>query len=627
MKKYGDYTEKCCGDYTVRFFHLTIGKKFIGLLIVLLGLSIFALGSIATKMFSTDNVALVQEMNITIAASRATQIREVFEGLTQKIRLLGGVLVQPSLPPEISGTLSKSFFEEDPGVLGVMVYQCDASGCHPNGRSLSSTFEQIGDAQAADTVDKISHNVDFSFSALAKGEVQISSIKLIDGSSSILLGIPFIKSSDTFSHVLVALLRDSKFGKTFGENDLVTAYMVDKKGKVLAHPDASLVASAENLSYLPIVKDLVSGKFNNGQSRYVEPETQEARLGAFRRVGFGGLGVVAEVPEDKAYEIAHQMQRRAALLACAILCFAILCGYLMSENITRPIEKLVDAAEEIARGNFDVTLSPKGNDEVAELSRTFGVMVEGLKERDKVKSLFTKFHNKEIVDKLTSGEVKLGGERKEAAVLFTDLRGFTAFSDSLAPERVVEMLNEYMTRMVTVIRNHGGVVDKFVGDAIMAVWGVPESKPEDALRALSACLEMRKELAILNQLRISRKEVPLKIGMGLNFGDVTAGNIGSSERMEYTVIGDAVNVASRIESKTKEMGTDLLVSKALVAQVEKSFLFQSAGLVELRGKSAALELFKVRGYINEAGTPVLVETPYSSFAEPDSDGPSIIFMK
>jgi len=578
-------------------------------------------------MFSTDNIALIQEMNVTIAASRANQIREVFEGLVQKVRLLGGVLVQSTMPPEVTLALSKGFFEEDSGVLGVLVFQSTGENVSLSGKSLSPVLEQVGDPQATDVIDKISHGTDFSFSALSKGEVQISPFHLLDGSPALALGIPFIKTENGFSHLLVALIKDSKFGKTFEENDLVTAYMVDKKGKVLAHPDSALVAASENLSYLAIVKDLVSGTFNNGQTRYVDPQTHQAKLGAFRRVGFAGIGVIAEVQEDKAFEIANQMKRRALLLASAILCFAICCGYLMSETITRPIEKLAVAANQIAQGNFEVTLQPKGNDEVANLSRTFEKMIEGLKERDRVKGIFGKFHNKEIAEKILSGEVKLGGERKEAAILFTDLRGFTAFSDSLKPEEVVEMLNEYMTRMVAIIAKNSGVVDKFVGDAIFAVWGVPDSKPNDASNALTACLEMRTELSKLNQLRISRRQEPLRIGMGLHFGDVTAGNIGSSERMEYTVIGDAVNVASRIESKTKELGTDLLVSKVIASKLGKAFLFQSSGLAELRGKSKAIELYRVRGYIDANGTPVLVETPYSSFATPDSDGPSIVMLK
>jgi len=279
----------------------------------------------------------------------------------------------------------------------------------------------------------------------------------------------------------------------------------------------------------------------------------------------------------------------------------------------------MEAARRISHGDFKVALKPKGRDEVAELSVTVNEMAKGLEERDRVKETFNKFHNKEIAEKLLSGEVKLGGERKEATIFFSDVRGFTGMSETMEPEQVVEMLNEYMTRMVAIIRAHGGIVDKYVGDAIMALWGVPIGKPDDTVNAVRACLAMRAELAKLNELRISRGQHALKIGMGLNTGPVIAGNIGSTEKMEYTVIGDSVNLASRMESMTKEYGTDLLIPQAILDRVKGQFVFEKCKSAKVKGKSQEIEIYKVTGYRDEAGREVLVETPYSSYAAEKSD--------
>jgi adenylate cyclase len=153
----------------------------------------------------------------------------------------------------------------------------------------------------------------------------------------------------------------------------------------------------------------------------------------------------------------------------------------------------------------------------------------------------------------------------------------------------------------------------------MGVWGVPFSHPNDLPNAMAACLAMRAELAKLNEKRKARKQAPLYIGMGLHTGEVIVGAIGSNERMEYTVIGDTVNLASRIEECTKVYGTDLLVEKAVSEPLARTFLFEPCDLVQVKGKCEPLELFRVRGYRKPDGQSVIVETPYSSFPPTDSE--------
>jgi adenylate cyclase len=258
-------------------------------------------------------------------------------------------------------------------------------------------------------------------------------------------------------------------------------------------------------------------------------------------------------------------------------------------------------------------------DEVGQLGEAFNHMVDGLVERDKVKNMFSKFHGSSVTDDLLKGELQLGGSKKTVTIFFSDIRGFTKFSEGHTPEQVVEMLNEYFRRMVKIINANGGVVDKFIGDAIMAVWGAPNSGIRDAHNAVKACVEMRRSLLELNELRVSRGQTPLMIGMGLHKGEAISGTIGSEERMEYTVIGDTVNQASRIEAATKAFGTDLLLSEGLAISVAEDFILDEAGTVEVKGKSEPLKLFKVRGYYDASRSPIEVRTPYSEFAAEAAD--------
>ena len=520
------------------------------------------------------------------------------------------------LSPQLSSALSDSTHTES----------TKSTAADAEESSDGTTHTAATAAIKADTtssiLDQILMDKDFSLAATAEGEPQISSVQLADGSSAVSVGIPFMQDPQNpnhFTHLLIGVVRQERFIKAFSENSIVTSYLVDRRGKLIAHPDTQLVNSRANLSQMPIVKQLLEGKFNNGQTSYVDPKTNEAKLGAFRVVGLAHLGVIAEIPAAKAFEAARKVEYRSALVAWVIICFAFLIGYLFSNTITWPIRLLSNAAQQISEGNFNIQLQPRGNDEIAELSSTFNHMAEGLAERDRVKAMFNKFHNREITEKLLSGELKLGGERKEATVFFSDIRGFTSLSESLSPEEVVEMLNEYLTRMVAIIRNHGGVVDKYVGDAIMALWGVPLTGENDTANAITACLAMRRELAVLNELRISRNQPILKIGMGLNKGPLIAGNIGSDEKMEYTVIGDAVNLASRIESLTKEYGTDLLISKSIYQEIKSQFILEAADSAQVKGKTELVAIYKVQGFYDQDHQPVLVQTPYSSYPPEHSD--------
>jgi adenylate cyclase len=279
-----------------------------------------------------------------------------------------------------------------------------------------------------------------------------------------------------------------------------------------------------------------------------------------------------------------------------------------------PIEKLLEITKEIASGNFNIEARKviKAHDEVGLLAIAFDDMTLGLKERDKMKTLFNKFHGTAVTEELLKNEVGLGGKRKNVTVFFSDIRGFTDMSEKNTSEEIVSMLNEYFEVMVHVINKNGGVVDKFIGDAIMAVWGVPNEDENDAINAVKACLEMRLALSTLNESRINRGLVPIKIGMGLHSGEAISGQIGSSERMEFTVIGDAVNTASRIEGSTKSFGTDLLISTEVVSKIGDRYLLDQAGSAKVQGKKDQLTLFKVRGVLFN-GQEQIIETPYSSY--------------
>lgn len=227
--------------------------------------------------------------------------------------------------------------------------------------------------------------------------------------------------------------------------------------------------------------------------------------------------------------------------------------------------------------------------------------VEG-REKRKMKRLFGQYVSKDVYDQLVANPelARLGGHRRDMTVLFSDIRGFTTLSEKGQPEDVVQTLNEYFTRMVHLVFLHKGTLDKFVGDMVMALFGAPLSDPRHADHAVEAALDMVAELGKLNQKWQAAGRPELDIGIGINTGPMIAGNIGSEAIMSYTVIGDAVNLGSRLESLNKQYGTRIIISDATRQQLTGNYLFRPLGDVVVKGKTKAVAIFEVVGRADAA---------------------------
>lgn len=292
--------------------------------------------------------------------------------------------------------------------------------------------------------------------------------------------------------------------------------------------------------------------------------------------------------------------RRNLALTVVVLVIAALIAIVMGSRLaslmSRALARLNGAYKNIERDEYVHVEGVKTGDEIEALASGFNAMVDGLRERDKLRATMGKYMTQAVMDHLMRGKVELGGESLTVTILFTDIRSFTSISETMSAHDLVKLLNEYFTDMVGVIMEEGGVVDKYIGDAIMAVFGAPVPKADDARRAVRAAVRMRLALVSLNERLAVRGAPPIKTGIGLHTGEVVAGNIGSEARMEYTVIGDAVNLASRLESSTKELGTDVLVSDDTHALLGEEFETRAVREITVKGRAKPVMVYEVIGF-------------------------------
>ncbi|MFA6449911.1 MAG: adenylate/guanylate cyclase domain-containing protein [bacterium] len=318
------------------------------------------------------------------------------------------------------------------------------------------------------------------------------------------------------------------------------------------------------------------------------------------------IGVV-RIGYSMADFLAAQARSRILIIAMSSL-FALVglaFAFFTALRISQPIRVLASAAQRLGAGDMDQKVFIKtGGRETRELGASFNQMIDGLKERDFVKDTFGKYMSKQVADEILKNPdaIALGGKKQEVTIMFSDIRGFTPFAEGRPPEEVISHLNEYMSAMVDVVIKYEGIVDKFIGDAIMALYGSPISREDDALRAMRAALEMKQRLIALNRKWKDEGKEPFRIGIGINTGEVIVGNIGDIRKMEYTVIGDNVNVASRLEGLTKNLPglsedstCRIIISRSAYEKVMDFVIVNQLDAVTVKGKSQAVEIYELLG--------------------------------
>lgn len=287
--------------------------------------------------------------------------------------------------------------------------------------------------------------------------------------------------------------------------------------------------------------------------------------------------------------------KRVAIIGSVAVVLVSLLSIPLSSTLLRPIFRLLRGTKEIAMGNFDYRIPEGGKDEIGDLVSSFNRMGSELKKKEILKGVFNRYVSAHVADEILKEpeRIRLGGDRREVTVLFADIRGFTSITQRLSPEETVEVLNSYFTLITEIIFRFEGTIDKFIGDAVMCVFGAPISMPGHLEQGVASAMAIQLAIDEVNKIRGARGLVTFKMGIGLASGTVIVGNMGSHTRMDYTAVGDAVNMASRLTDLAK--GGDILVGEDVYKSLADKVTATKMESVSIKGVDAPVTLYNISG--------------------------------
>lgn len=290
----------------------------------------------------------------------------------------------------------------------------------------------------------------------------------------------------------------------------------------------------------------------------------------------------------------YRIERVFQVVGLMVAFIAVGLGISISRGLASPVKELVDATQKIGRGEYNTRVQLKRKDELSTLADSFNRMAQGLELKEQYRGILDKVVSPEVADEMVKGNITLGGENRQITTLFADVRGFASMTEDMEPQEVITMLNQYMEQAAAAVEAEGGVVDKYVGDEVMAIFGAPVSHDDDPLRAVRAAIKIQANIKQLNGQRAAANEPAIHVGIGINTGTAVAGNMGSVNRLNYTVLGESVNIAARLCSQAKP--SEILISEFTYEKVSAHIDAEDRPILPMKGISKAVEVYNVSGF-------------------------------
>ena len=566
-----------------------IGVKLILIISMLVLFSMGIITVLVSYFISKDTRINAEDNNLTINSRTASDCQSRFNSIISSAGILYDILISDSEEDSLDRVVN-SFFERNKSIAAISFKDLDSVNCNRQYFLANEIDQELFESYVLQEDDAVATS--------RQGSVKLLNASPFFGVQTIAIFTPVY--SGTQSDSAVILFACDELSESFANSSINSSTLVNDEGTVLIHPDIQQILEATDMSKNQLVETMLNSKNNNEQFVYTDAEGTEY-IAAFRKLGLGGCGLVTEVRTSIVLEAVNATTRRNLYLTVSILSLAVILIWFFSKSLSSPLKTLTEVANEINRGNFNTEkfeeLTENRKDEI-------GVLIQSTKNEREILNTVTSLTNRGVTEAIVKKEIDFEPHLKDITIFFSDIRGFTAISDGFnkrfgekSAAEIISFLNDYMGRMVNCINITGGNVDKFEGDAIMACWGVlrdddlsfenlPDGDSEktrlasihaqhvqaDALSAIRATIAMRyalmeynKQAELFTQAHAdepyAKYKPHIRIGSGLNSGRATVGFMGSYHKMEFTSIGDAVNLASRTESSNKPCGTDILITQ------------------------------------------------------------------
>ncbi len=377
------------------------------------------------------------------------------------------------------------------------------------------------------------------------------------------------------------------------KNEGILDAVVVKKGIIASASNATLNKQGDEYNLPAGIKplapsdDVLIQDYSENGKEYFDIAVPITSLGSTV------LGEVhLKVSQDLISKVVTAAAIKVVLITIAALIVGIIVSIILVTIITNPIKYLVSGVRAMGEGDFDTQIKIKSSDELGELTEAFNATAKSLKEKELLKGAFSTYVSGALMEEILKDPTKLSlhGKKLKATMLFTDIRGFTSMSETLDPVEVVSIINEYLTLQTDKVMKWQGVLDKFVGDCVMAVYGVPFPKEDDSYRAIRTALDIRDGLIKLNSIRERRGQKIVGIGIGINTGEVVSGNMGSPQKMDYTVIGDNVNLAARLEANAP--AGRIYVSESTYLETKDRIEYIQLESIMVKGKKEPINVYE-----------------------------------
>ena len=402
--------------------------------------------------------------------------------------------------------------------------------------------------------------------------------------------VPLLEDDEATLHILL---------EEISKVEDINYAMIGRSGLIKAHTDINRIGqpyeSLRNAALLQKDDKVTIYKYHDGTKEILDFSAPIE----FGKVEIGTIHVGISLDS-----LQKKIRRTLLFVLTLTVLIIIVCvgvSFYMSTRFSKPIYNLVEGTGKIKNGNFNHRIEVSRNDEIGDLTVAFNDMIEGLRKKEVMQDAFGKYVTSEVVDMILQNpdEKWFKGKIIDATVMFADIRGFTSFSEKRDPAEVVNVLNEYFTMATEIIFKYGGHVDKFIGDEIMSVFGAIVEQKGHPAKAVMAAVALQNELKDRNLQKQKSEDTAIRVGIGISTGELIAGNIGSNKRMEYTVIGDIVNVASRL---TRLAGPDeIVISDSVYQMVSDIVVAEQVEPVAVKGKAEPVLTYKVNG-IRDGGT-------------------------